>query len=63
MMYNSALMNWLPSYLIREGGMEISAASNVAAFILLSQVVGVGCIGPVIDFLRRYRKKRGPHWR
>ena len=60
MMYNSALMNWLPSYLIREGGMEISAASNVAAFILLSQVVGVGCIGPVIDFLRRYRKNAAP---
>lgn len=46
MMYNGAVMNWLPSYLIREGGLDAGKSSNIAAIIMLSQVVGAGCVGP-----------------
>lgn len=45
MMYNGAVMNWLPSYLIREGGLDAGKSSNIAAIIMLSQVVGAGCVG------------------
>ncbi len=60
MMYNGAVMNWLPSYLIREGGLDAGKSSNIAAIIMLSQVVGAGCVGPVIDSLRHRYKNAAP---
>ena len=60
MMYGGALMNWLPSYLIREGSMSVTEASSKAAIIMLSSVAATCFIGPGIDLFRKYRKNAAP---
>lgn len=60
MMHGGAQINWLPSYLEREGGLSIFAASNMAAAVLFASIVSAIISGPVVDMLRRRTKNGTP---
>lgn len=53
------LMNWLPSYYIREAGMSATAASSYSAFFLLFSGIAVMTAGPVLDAVRRKSRTHG----
>ncbi len=60
MMQGGAQINWLPSYLEREGGLSIFAASNMAAAVLFASIVAAIITGPVVDQLRKRTKNGTP---
>ncbi len=50
---NGTMMNWLPSYYIREGGMAPTEASMLSAVFLFAVSIATLTGGPILDFLRR----------
>ena len=50
---NGTMMNWLPSYFIREGGMDPTSASMFSAVFLFAISIATLTGGPILDFLRR----------
>lgn len=50
-----AAMNWMPSYLMREGSMSAVQAGSVSSALFLGSILSMVCIGPVIDWTRKYR--------
>lgn len=46
-------MNWMPSYMMREGGLTAVEASSLAALLFMSSLISMVCIGPIIDMTRR----------
>ena len=50
-----AAMNWMPSYLMREGGMSPVQAGSVSSALFLGSILSMVCIGPIIDLTRKYR--------
>ena len=50
-----AAMNWMPSYLMREGGVSPVQAGSVSSALFLGSILSMVCIGPIIDLTRKYR--------
>lgn len=55
-LFTGASVSWMPSYLIREGGLEFTTANNVASLAMFCGVLSALMVGPVIDIVRRYYK-------
>ncbi len=60
MMHGGAQINWLPSYMEREGGLSVMAASNMAAAVLFASIISAIITGPLVDQLRRRTKNGTP---
>lgn len=54
-LFNGTVMNWLPSYFVREGGLSVTQSSLYFAIVSIATVVGIAMSGPLIDFARRRR--------
>lgn len=52
-LFQGTNMNWLPSYLVREGGLAVTQASLYFAVVTTAGLVSTAMAGPLIDFVRR----------
>lgn len=53
-------MNWLPSYFVREGGLDLEQASIYSSMVLAMTIIATICTGPVIDFARKFGERTIP---
>lgn len=53
MFFSGIMMNWLPSYLQRIGGMPVAQASGMSAVIFLLSILTMLLVGPPTDWLRK----------
>lgn len=59
-LFNGAVMNWMPSYFLREAGLPLTTASTLAAMVLVASIASTVLAGPLIDFARRRRANGTP---
>lgn len=57
-LFNGTVMNWLPSYFVREGGLSVTDSSLYFGIVSVASMVSIGISGPLIDYARR-RSARG----
>lgn len=53
MMVTGTVMNWLPSYLMRDGGMSLTSASAASSMVVFAALISAMAAGPIFDVVCR----------